>query len=895
MDHTIPQRYLSIASLVLCSYCGGAAFAQSPAYSPDRQDVILANRVSGGQVPVVVPRKWLLPREVMVIANGSDPQSVLVRDYYQQARGIPTDNVITLNFDTSASIHYSDMLPIKEQVELAAAELAAAAIPTRIQAFVLAWRWPSEVHGDVDTNRGYGMTHFFSHPFVEDDYTNPDKFVDEAGFSLESPYYYSNTLTPYEDFGMRFTMALPGITFQDVADLIDRGVASDLTFPGIGASEASGWLMRTNDPARSVRHEDFLPTANIWNQLGRLDMNYVDNSNGVDLGNHVANENNILFYFTGFIYVPEIDTNMFLPGAIADHMTSAGGNPRDPQTEPFDAMHQMSALRWLEGGVTGTYGTVSEPRNFQERFPRASLLIPSYYQGETLLQAYAKSVRQPQLGQFSGEPLARPFGSVARVDAQGTLRILTTSLEPGKIYTLWEGASLGGGGFTIVQDNIKVTQRGAANIVQPNAGGAYILTEEDDLTLPEYIAAGEANDFESTATSPHTDGESVVWVRSPVDGDNEIHLYDLANNAQTQITSPPADPLRVKVSNGVLAWEDERHGQSGDTDLYILDTSAQQPQEVRLTPTSTALVNIALDSEFVVWTSPRTGTIAVDVFVYELPAGPTTQVLSNRSVTGQGIDIDNGIIAFSEFPNPPQAFARVSAYDIRSDELIEVTTANDEFISFPSISNHKLTWIARSSIGVASRLLHDLALSSTTQIPVEPTPTAGDLSWNLLSYTQDSGPDSTAQIHVYNIEDDVSQIISYVDPDHPMKENGDISEIPVVARNKVVWAQETNERPRVAITSVDEGDYPTCWHSVSQCHGDANNDGQIGGVDFVILDAARGFSFGDPQYDACADFDRDGSVCNDDFGTLIQNSNNPPTTLCSGGGTWPPPAPSPCP
>ena len=42
----------------------------------------------------------------------------------------------------------------------------------------------------------------------------------------------------------------------------------------------------------------------------------------------------------------------FLPGAIADHLTSAGGC--------CGVDRQMSSLRWLAAGATGTYGTVSD-------------------------------------------------------------------------------------------------------------------------------------------------------------------------------------------------------------------------------------------------------------------------------------------------------------------------------------------------------------------------------------------------------------------------------------------------------------------------------------------------------------------------------------------------------
>ena len=69
----------------------------------------------------------------------------------------------------------------------------------------------------------------------------------------------------------------------------------------------------------------------------------------------------------------------------------------------------MSALRWLEAGATGSYGAVVEPCNFPQKFPNPVIAIGRYLQGETLIEAYWKSVAMPGQGVFIGEPLASPF------------------------------------------------------------------------------------------------------------------------------------------------------------------------------------------------------------------------------------------------------------------------------------------------------------------------------------------------------------------------------------------------------------------------------------------------------------------------------------------------------
>ena len=118
--------------------------------------------------------------------------------------------------------------------------------------------------------------------------------------------------------------------------------------------------------------------------------------------NGIRERQDVMFYFIGASSVPELTTNSFLPGAIADHLTSYGGMLTNSP--------QMSSLRWLEAEATGSYGrTVVEPCNFLGKFPNVDVLMRHYLAGETLLEAYWKSVAMPAQGLFIGEPLATPF------------------------------------------------------------------------------------------------------------------------------------------------------------------------------------------------------------------------------------------------------------------------------------------------------------------------------------------------------------------------------------------------------------------------------------------------------------------------------------------------------
>jgi uncharacterized protein (TIGR03790 family) len=305
---------------------------------------------------------------IAVIVNDADPLSVMVGDYYKKRRSIPAENIIHVNFPAGRStMSRMEFQRIKSDVDRVS--------PSHVQAFALAWTIPYRVDC-------MSITTAFAAGFDE-------AFCSKAcGPTRLSPYFNSSSRAPYTDIKLRPAMMLAGTGFDEVRKLIDRGVASDRTFtPG------TGYLLSTSDKSRNVRAAYY---SEIVRQLqGRpLDLRIVK----ADL---IRNKNNVLFYFTGVAHVRGLDTIRFIPGAIGDHLTSEGGN--------LAGGSQMSSLRWLEAGATGSYGTVVEPCNHPQKFPYPGIVINRYLRGETLMEAYWKSVAWPGEGVFIGEPLASPY------------------------------------------------------------------------------------------------------------------------------------------------------------------------------------------------------------------------------------------------------------------------------------------------------------------------------------------------------------------------------------------------------------------------------------------------------------------------------------------------------
>ncbi len=353
-------------------------------------------------IAVQVPKTALGPAQVAVIVNDADPLSRRIAAYYQARRGIPARNLIHVRFAPGQpEMSPQQFAPLKAAVD--------ANTPPAVQAYVLTWTAPYRV-GCMSITTAFAAGY---DPGFCASGCKPTRF---------NRAFDSNSTRPYRDFGLRPTMALAGKSFAQVRALIDRGVAADHTFP-----KGTAYLVSTSDQARNVRARGY-PAA-VRALGGELRVRIVR-------AEFLAHRRDILFYFIGAVTVPDLDTNRFLPGAIADHLTSTGG--------ALTTTTQMSSLRWLQAGATGSYGTVVEPCNFPEKFPDPKIVMRRYLQGETLLDAYWKSVAWPGQGIFIGEPLARPFGGY-RVERRGNRTVLQLEALPrGHRYRLLAGHQAAG-------------------------------------------------------------------------------------------------------------------------------------------------------------------------------------------------------------------------------------------------------------------------------------------------------------------------------------------------------------------------------------------------------------------------------------------------------------------
>lgn len=326
-------------------------------------------------VPRVVGK--LTSQDLGVVINTQDPYSVQTGEYYARARGVPDNQVLRVSVPMKATLSRDEFEELSTRIDKFYGD--------RVQALALAWRMPYGVDCNSITGAltmGYDAS-LCSHT---------------CAASKPSRYFGSGSGKPYQDYRMRLSMLLAAPNFKSATAMIDRGVRSDGSIGLKGSLPANIHLVTTSDAVRSVRQAFFPPAGPVPQAGVHVHLDQTD---------ALKNASRVLLYMTGRAQVDFLDTIDFVPGALADHLTSFGG--------VLDKPHgQMTVLSWIDAGATASYGTTSEPCAHWQKFPHPQALILFYGQGATAIESYWKSVAWPQQGLFVGEPLAAPFDRIGK-------------------------------------------------------------------------------------------------------------------------------------------------------------------------------------------------------------------------------------------------------------------------------------------------------------------------------------------------------------------------------------------------------------------------------------------------------------------------------------------------
>ena len=353
--------------------------AEQPSAAATARSADTGARPPGSTSPPI--RRWvrvprvsgrITARDLGLVINVADPYSVEVGEHYVKARQLAPQQVLRVRLPVRATLTPEEFKSLADEVALH--------FGAPVQALALAWVTPYAVNCNSITGAlalGY----------------DAGLCAQTCSRSRPSPYFNAATARPFSDAKIRPSMLLAARDAATAKAMIDRGVASDRSLGLRGAPPVNAWFVTTTDRARSVRSALFPPAG----QLPRFGLDvHLESSQAI------KHAERVLLYETGLASVDKLSTVGWVPGALADHLTSFGGQLTGDSG-------QMSSLEWISAGATASYGTVSEPCSHVQKFPHPQVLLLNYLQGSSAIEAYWKSVAWPQQGVFIGEPLAAPF------------------------------------------------------------------------------------------------------------------------------------------------------------------------------------------------------------------------------------------------------------------------------------------------------------------------------------------------------------------------------------------------------------------------------------------------------------------------------------------------------
>jgi uncharacterized protein (TIGR03790 family) len=302
-----------------------------------------------------------------IVINDADPNSVKVGEYYRKRRNIPAANVVHVSIpDKPREISFERFEELREQID--------SQLGPEVQAVLMVWTAPYKVECN-------SITGAYTLGF------DPSQCTRTCARGRSSAYFNSSSSRPYTDLKLRLSMLLPTESVAQAKALIDRGASA-----GFRIVPATAYYLVTSEKLRNSRAGFFPPAGRIEARKLNTKTMQADALEGAK---------DVIIYETGMARVDKLDTLHFVPGALADHLTSLGGD--------LLGDGQMSSLSWLEAGATASYGSVSEPCNYWQKFPNPTVLLKHYVQGNSAIEAYWKSVAWPTQGLFIGEPLAAPY------------------------------------------------------------------------------------------------------------------------------------------------------------------------------------------------------------------------------------------------------------------------------------------------------------------------------------------------------------------------------------------------------------------------------------------------------------------------------------------------------
>lgn len=351
------------------------------------------------------------PHEILLLANQNAPRSVELAQAYAGLRQIPACNLVLLDLPVPVP---AEITPA-DFIRLVLEPARAASRERGVEDHVLAWVYSSDFPIRITASPPLSLLGL---TFLKGRLPNPDQVARgtygsplyagpddprQAGFppqSLDVQRAWLGHDMPLPSMMLGYT-GPHGNTHEEILDCLRNGARSDRSHP-----DATVCIVTNSDIRSSCRQWE-LPA--VVRELTALGLTPVV-TNAYPAGSNQPPE--LIGLMTGTAEIPErvMRGIRFLPGAIADNLTSFGA--------ALDNDSQMKITEWIRAGATAAAGTVTEPMALWPKFPHARIFTyPAA--GCTLLESYYQALRCPLQSLIIGDPLAAPWAPGSTLTLQG--------------------------------------------------------------------------------------------------------------------------------------------------------------------------------------------------------------------------------------------------------------------------------------------------------------------------------------------------------------------------------------------------------------------------------------------------------------------------------------------
>ncbi|MDD4871721.1 MAG: TIGR03790 family protein [Kiritimatiellae bacterium] len=350
------------------------------------------------------------PHEVLVLVNEKSADSIEIAKEYVRLRNIPEKNVIRLNLPGTNSV--PSLVVTSEDFtnfiwNPALKEMAIRGIDNHI----LAWIYSVDFPTTINFNPAFsiqGLT-FLRNKLPDSDSVKKGTYISPLFAGPDNPAanaFSSQTFDVLKEW-LDSDMPLPsmmlgytgegGNTKNTILQRIQTGVMADGITP-----EGNVYFITGADVRAKCREWQY---PKVVKELRNLNvMAFITNSFPVG-------GQKIIGLMCGSAVVnPMQGENIYLPGSMADHLTSAAAI--------FGGSDQTKLTAWIEAGATASAGTVTEPFSIWTKFPCARFFT-HYAVGCTMIESFYQSIRCPLQILLVGDPLVKPWAPKGEVVLTG--------------------------------------------------------------------------------------------------------------------------------------------------------------------------------------------------------------------------------------------------------------------------------------------------------------------------------------------------------------------------------------------------------------------------------------------------------------------------------------------